>query len=106
MSRPRKLVDGDSDFFRVIVTSRKSIPNPEWDWNVGYGKNIKLGRSVNLWSQTETVTEVYGPYTSLSSARGQLTVHRRDVYGQERPEVVGYGIEKASVVWLGLPGEQ
>lgn len=92
MSR-RGLADADQELYRVAITKKKELRNPDYDW-----RRAASGPQW-IYSDTETRTEFHGPYKSLAAARGQLTIRCTDWEGELRPEIVGVGIHKANIVW-------
>ncbi|MFB7185219.1 hypothetical protein ACFCZT_07845 [Streptomyces sp. NPDC056230] len=91
----RQMVADDDQVYRVVVTSRKRLPNPDYEWRSADPKRQKP----HVLSLTETETEFYGPYRTAGAAKTQLKFHCKDHNGDLRPEVLGAGIQKARIVW-------
>lgn len=87
----RRLVSDDQQMFRVIVVRRQRRDNPQWERG-----NLASPRF--LWDGPE-YTSAYGPFPKLGTARGQLTFHTVDAYGNPQHGVVSGHIEQAHTVW-------
>ncbi|MER7697017.1 hypothetical protein [Streptomyces sp. NPDC096095] len=87
----RRLVNDDQPLFRVVVIRKERRDNPDWERG-----NIATPRF--LWDGPEFPT-AYGPYNTLGVARGQLTHHTTDAYGEPVKGVVSGRIEKATTTW-------
>ncbi|MFF6928323.1 hypothetical protein [Streptomyces californicus] len=87
----RRYVSDDQQMFRVMVVRRQRRDNPDWERG-----NIDSPRF--FWDGPKYST-AYGPYNSIGTARGQLTFHTTDVYGETPKGVVGGWIEKATTTW-------
>lgn len=87
----RRLVSDDKPTFRVVIIRRRRRDNPDWERG-----NIASPRF--LWDGPE-YTIAYGPYNALGTARGQLTFHTTDGYGEPVKGVVSGHIEKATTTW-------
>ncbi|WP_157882412.1 hypothetical protein [Streptomyces silvensis] len=77
--------------FRVLVVQRQRRDNPDWERG-------NVGSPRFLWDGPEYTT-AYGPYNSIGAARGQLTFHTVDAYGEPRNGVVGGRIQRAHTTW-------
>lgn len=93
----RRLVNDDQQMFRVIIVRRQRRDNPQWERG-----NLASPRF--LWDGPE-YTSAYGPFPKLGTARGQLTFHTVDAYGNPQHGVVSGHIEQAHTVWA-REGEQ
>ncbi|MFD3790799.1 hypothetical protein [Streptomyces cyaneofuscatus] len=87
----RRLVNDDQQLFRVVVIRKECRDNPDWERG-----NIASPRF--LWDGPEYTT-AYGPYNTVGAARGQLTFHTTDAYGEPVKGVVSGHIEKATTTW-------
>lgn len=87
----RRLVSDDQQMFRVLIVRNQRRDNPDWERG-----NIASPRF--LWDGPEYTT-AYGPYNTLGTARGQLTFHTVDAYGNALNGVVSGHIEQAHTVW-------
>ncbi|KUF18832.1 hypothetical protein AT728_07300 [Streptomyces silvensis] len=87
----RRLVSDDQPMFRVLVVQRQRRDNPDWERG-------NVGSPRFLWDGPEYTT-AYGPYNSIGAARGQLTFHTVDAYGEPRNGVVGGRIQRAHTTW-------
>lgn len=87
----RRLVSDGQRVFRVLVVERARRDNPEW-------KRGDVSSPRFLWDGPEGTT-AYGPYNTIGAARGQLTFHTVDVYGNARNGVVSGHIEEAHTTW-------
>ncbi len=95
----RRLVNDNEPMFRVVVVRRQRRDNPQWQRGVISPDNPRF-----LWDGPEYTT-AYGPFPKLGTARGQLTHHTVDVYGNPISGVVSGHIEQAHTVWTPV-GEQ
>ncbi|MEO3974406.1 hypothetical protein [Streptomyces sp. CAU 1734] len=86
----RRYVGDDEELFRVIVVRRQMRENPDWDRGRGGERTLYDGPEY---------TSVYGPYNSLSAARGQLTGHTRGYGGVLLQGVVSGRIQTGSIEW-------
>lgn len=89
----RRMVSDEQKVFRVIVASLPRVDNPDWKRGFVGSDNPRF-----LY-QGETYDSTYGPYNSLSAARGQLTYRTLGYDGEPRPGVVGGRIQKATTTW-------
>ncbi|MER5501337.1 hypothetical protein ABT096_29610 [Streptomyces sp. NPDC002561] len=85
------MVSDDQQMFRVLVIRRQRRDNPDWERGT-------IGSPRFLWDGPEYTT-AYGPYNTISAARGQLTSHTTDYRGKPMEDVVRGHIEKASTTW-------
>ncbi|MEU7039812.1 hypothetical protein AB0A77_01985 [Streptomyces varsoviensis] len=89
----RRMVGDEQDMYRVVVIRRRHRDNPDWKRGV-----IGPGNDRLLFDGAE-YTSTYGPYNSIGAARGQLTFHTLDTYGEPGRGVVRGWIEKARTTW-------
>ncbi|MFI5802944.1 hypothetical protein [Streptomyces sp. NPDC051561] len=89
------MADDDTEFYRVVVLRKAWAHNPDYLWH----SEDPERRKRCIYSDTETVRSVYGPYTSLGVAKGQRTSHTIGAGGEALEGVVGSGIERARVIW-------
>ncbi|WDM16706.1 hypothetical protein J3S85_37705 [Streptomyces lavenduligriseus] len=87
----RRLVSDDQQMFRVLVVRRQRRDNPDWERG-----NIDSPRF--FWDGPEYTT-AYGPYNTIGTARGQLTYHTVDAYGEPVKDVVSGRIQRAHTTW-------
>jgi hypothetical protein len=92
----------DGELFRGVVTCKKMVQNPAYQWSTSYrDRDPNIPSSIP--SETETVTTVLGPYRRVGAARSMTTQFMKDGYGQSK-NVVGSHIERAIVTWEVLDG--
>ena len=87
----RRSVADDQPMYRVVVVRRARRDNPDWERG-----NIDTPRF--LWDGAEYTT-TYGPYNSPGTARGQLTHHTTDSWGNAPQDIVSGHIEQAAITW-------
>jgi hypothetical protein len=87
----------DGELFRGVVTCKKMVTNPAYDWSKSY-RDRDLSIPSSIPSETETVTTVLGPYRRIGDAKSMTTQFMKNGYGQDK-HVVGSHIEKAVVTW-------
>jgi len=87
----------DGELFRGVVTTKKMVQNPDYDYSVAWHNR---DRSVppSIPSETETVTTMLGPYRRVGDAKSMTTQFMKNGYGQDK-HVVGSHIEKAVITW-------
>lgn len=89
----------DGEMFRAVILKKSMIRNPAYNYNLGYNQTDESGARIphSIPSETETYTQVYGPYARKSDASTQRNIRTRDGYGNEH--IVGSHIERAVVTW-------
>lgn len=96
----RQLIDDGAELYRVVVTEKKLVANPDWEPKERYDP---VNNPQTVRSETLTETRFYGPYLSKGAAKVRRTQVIRDGYGNPHTYIVGSHIEKAHVVWEKLP---
>ncbi|MCX5201513.1 hypothetical protein OG897_08620 [Streptomyces sp. NBC_00237] len=91
----RRMVNDDAEIYRVLILRKKWERNPDYDW-----RSEELRKNPPyLYSETERVSEFWGPYNSLSAAKGQRTSYMLNGVGELREGVISASIQKAQIVW-------
>ena len=94
-----RMMEIDGEMFRAVLLRKKIVSNPAYDWTKGYNQRDADGNRIpgSIQSETETYTQVYGPYARKVDAAGMRTRAIKNGYGESN--VVGSHIERAVVTW-------
>ncbi|WP_228973434.1 hypothetical protein [Streptomyces sp. DH12] len=87
----RQMVGDEQQMYRVLIARQQRRDNPDWERG-----NVNSPRF--FWDGPECTT-AYGPYSTIGAARGQLTFHTVDVYGETKKGVVDGRIQRAHTTW-------
>lgn len=85
----RNMAGDAAQIFRVVVVYHHMVSNPDYVW----------GETPRMLPTGETYERSYGPYNTLSAARGQMTSHTVAYGGGRLAHVASCRIEKAETTW-------
>ena len=93
-------MDVDGEIFRAVISQKKMVPNPDYDWSKGWRQHDENGILIpsSIPSETETFTTVLGPYARKSDATAQMNIFSKNGYGGAK-HIVGKHVERAIVTW-------
>lgn len=96
MARMMKI---DGEMWRAVILKKRMVRNPAYDPYKSWQQTDASGNRIpsSIPSETETFTEVYGPYERKTDAQRARTRESRNAYDSQH--VVGAHLEHAIITW-------